>query len=152
MRYKSCPFCFDRVTSMLLRSEWEIIQKWDLFTVKVSSLSSSSISHSLWSTNDRFYELIRGCVGVLSWGRNKKNVKCCNSEMMWWAVCWPTPLTLTPNAFLLPLLPHNPSRESRCPLLFRPWHNRGMVPLSQNNMLCGFLWATVASRQCWSVR
>lgn len=85
-------------------------------------------------------------------GKEQKKVKCCNSEMMWWAVCWPTPLTLTPNAFLLPLLPHNPSRESRCPLLFRPWHNRGMVPLSQNNVLCGFLGATVASRQCWSVR
>lgn len=90
MCYKSCPFCFDSITSMLLRCECEIIQKWDWF-----SLSSSSISQSLWSTKDTFYQLIRGCVVVLWWGRNKK--KCCNSEIIWWSVHWPTPLTLTPT-------------------------------------------------------
>lgn len=94
MSYKWWPFCFDSVTSVVLRSECDIIQKWDLFIMKVSSLSSSSISQSLWSTKDRFYQLIRGCVAVLWWGRNKKK----KVVLQFWDNLMSCSLTHTTNA------------------------------------------------------
>lgn len=146
----SCPVCFDGVTSMLMRSEWERIQAWAFFIVKAFSLRSSCTSQSLWSTNGRFNQLIRGCcVVVLWWGRKGKKSKVSQFwDNLMSCSFTRTTLVLIPSSFLLPLLPHNPSRESRSLSLFRPWHNGGMVFCHKTTCCVAVCEPSAASGQC----
>lgn len=144
----SCPFCFDGVTSMLMRSEWERIQAWALFIVKAFSLRSSSTSQSLWSTNGRFNQLIRGCcVVVLWWGRKGKKSK----VSQFWDNLMSCSFSRYHSSAHPKLLPPSSSPSQSftrvtLPVAFPPVTQWRHGVLSQNNALCGCVWAVCGQR------